>query len=407
MAKAAKVNITKTFLKSLKSDEKDRVYWDDTLGGFGVRVQGKARTYIVHYRTETGRARKYTIGKVGVLTPTQARDQANIILGQVATGEDPASKKAAMRDGVTLAEVFERYMNEHARPRKKPRSVAEDQAQWDNHIKKKLGRYRVDAITRKDISSLHLSLQKMPFRANRVLALLSKVFSLAEEWGLRPDGTNPCRRIKKYPEKPRERFLTDKELARLGKALRKAEAEGKELPSVITALRLLLFTGCRRNEILALRWEHVDLENAVLRLPDSKSGAKLVQLNGPALEVLKTTQRQAGNPHVCPGRKLGEPMVNITKPWYRIRKAARIEDVRLHDLRHAFASVGAGEGLSLNKIGKLLGHSKSETTQRYAHLANDPLKEAVNLIGDKLNAALNAPVEDDEDKVVNLADHRK
>jgi integrase len=216
------------------------------------------------------------------------------------------------------------------------------------------------------------------------------MFNLAEQWGLRPDNSNPCRHVEKYKERKIERFLSNEELARLGEVLAEAERTQTEMPSVIAALRLLLFTGCRLSEILTLRWDEVDLENQCLRLRESKTGAKVVYLPSAAIEVLSVIEQQDNNPFVIVGAKRGSHLVNLQKPWRRIRANAGLEDVRIHDLRHSFASVAAASGLSLPIIGALLGHTQPQTTQRYAHLVGDPLREAVDLIGSRIADAVTA-----------------
>jgi integrase len=225
-------------------------------------------------------------------------------------------------------------------------------------------------------------------QANSTLAMLSKLFGWAEKHGLRPDGSNPCRHVDKYREGRRERFLSQAELASLGDALREAEQDKRCSQWVIAAIRLLIFTGARRNEILTLRWEHVSGEHGCLMLPDSKTGRKAVHLSPPALDVLHTIPRLEGNPYVICGEKPGRHLVNLEKPWRRIRKAAKLDDVRLHDLRHSFASVAASGGQSLVVIGKMLGHSQPATTARYAHLADDPVKAASDAVGRHIAAAM-------------------
>jgi hypothetical protein len=217
-----------------------------------------------------------------------------------------------------------------------------------------------------------------------VLAVLSKLFNLAEAWGLRPDGTNPCRHLERFDEKARERMLSAPELARLGEVL---HGDGGS-PYAVAAIKLLLFTGARMNEVLTLKWDYIDIERAEARLPDSKTGVKTLHLPPPALAVLAQLPRLDGNPFVITGQKPGAHLVNLEKPWRAIRAAAGLDNVRLHDLRHAFASVGAAGGDSLLVIGKLLGHTQSATTQRYAHLAPDPVKAAAAGIAAKLEAAL-------------------
>ena len=210
------------------------------------------------------------------------------------------------------------------------------------------------------------------------------MFSLAELWELRPDGTNPCRHVKRFKEDKRERFLSDAEYRRLGSALREIEQDGSETASAIAAIRLLMLTGCRLSEIQKLRWEHVDLEVGELRLPDTKTGAKVVHLGEPAIAVLRDIQRQDDNLWVIAGRKEGGHLTDLHHPWRRIRARAGLDDVRIHDLRHSFASGGLLVGEGLPMIGKLLGHTQVQTTARYAHLANDPVKSAANRIATRI-----------------------
>ncbi len=236
---------------------------------------------------------------------------------------------------------------------------------------------------------LHHKLCDRPYQANRSLAVLSKMMNLAEQWGLRPDGTNPTRHVRKYRETKRERYLSTEELSRLGGTLTEAQAAETESPFALAAIALLVLTGARLTEILTLRWAEVDLDRQVLRLPDSKTGAKTIYLNDAATSLLRRMPRLSGNPYVIAGGKKGAHLVNLQKAWRRIRAGADLNDVRIHDLRHSFASVAAGAGLSLPVIGKLLGHTQPVTTARYAHLAADPVRAASNLIGDEIVSAMN------------------
>jgi integrase len=229
--------------------------------------------------------------------------------------------------------------------------------------------------------------QPTPIRANRCLALLSTMLNYAERKGLLPPGANPCRHVERFPERQRERFLSEAEIARLGAVLTEAAQLG-EHASVVAALRLLIFTGCRLGEILTLQWDDVDTERGCLRLRDSKSGPRGVTLGAPALEVLAGLSRLDGNPYVLPGARDGGHYVALQKAWRRLRAKAKLDDVRIHDLRHSFASVGAGSGESLLIIGRLLGHSQASTTERYAHLADDPVRAAADRIGARIAAAM-------------------
>jgi integrase len=384
------MQLTKIAVERLEAHAtRDRWCWDDKLKGFGVRVKPTGRkTYLVQYRNVNGRTRRFTLGPHGVLTATQARKAALKVLAEAARGRDPSAERRAKRASTMVAGLAERYLEEHARPKKKPSSARTDEANLRLHVLPALGTRQVTDVARFDIARLHHEMRATPGAANRVLALLSKMFNLAEVWGLRPDGSNPCRHIARFPEQKLERYLSEEELARLGQALRDAEANGTELPATVAAIRLLIFTGCRLSEILTLRWNYVDLERCRIRFPDSKTGAKTIPLNEPAIAVLKDLP--ISGEYVIRGAKLGKHLVNLRKPWYRIRVATGLDDVRLHDLRHTFASVGASAGLGLPIIGKLLSHTQAATTQRYAHLADDPVRAASEEIAQRIKRAMSA-----------------
>ena len=381
--------LTKRRVEALPRKTRDYVVWDDELRGFGVRVwpSGK-RTYVVKYRTKEHRQRKETIGQHGTLTAEQARNQALQLLGAAMRGEDPARARRDARTAPTVSRLAQRYIEEHARPKKRPGSAKGDEMWLRLCILPRFGSLKVNAVSRADIARLHRRMGDRPFAANRTLALLSKMFSLAENWGWRADNTNPCRHVQKYHERKIERFLSNEELARLGAVLDEAEQTNAEPPSVIAAIRLLLLTGCRLNEILTLKWSDVDLECQVLRIRESKTGAKTVVLSDPCLDVLRSIKRQDDNPYVIVGKKPRSHLVNLRKPWYRIRAKAGLDDVRIHDLRHTYASFGVANGLSLPLVGALLGHSQPQTTARYGHVPPDPLRQAAGLIASGIASAV-------------------
>ena len=383
--------ITKRAVDALRSaaDGRELVLWDTELAGFGVRVQrGDAKSYILRYRAGRGRTaplRKLTIGRHGSpWTPDQARTEAKRLSGLVAHGKDPAGAKAAAKAAPTVADLAQRFLDEHAESKRKARTAAEYRRLLGKIILPALGKRKVAEITRAEITKLHHGNRAAPYQANRVLAVLGKMFSLAERWGLRPDGSNPCRHVERFAERKRERFLSAAELGRLGDIL--ADYDGS--PYYAAAIKLLVFTGARLGEVLGLRWEWIDFERGEARLPDSKTGAKTIHLPPPALAVLAELPRVESNPHAIVGGVAGAPLVNLQKPWRAIRKAARLEDVRLHDLRHAFASIAVSSGMGLPIIGKMLGHTQAQTTQRYAHLASDPVKAAAAAVAGKIAAAM-------------------
>ncbi len=406
-----RVRITKSIVDRLKPDE---IRWDADVRGFGIRCQRKAKKYVLKTRVN-GRQRWITIGEHGSpWTPDTARKQALSLLGDIHKGLDLPTLRTGGESQPTIADLCERYLREYAAQHKKPSSAAADKSNIANHVIPLLGSTLVTEVTRSDIDDFKRAVRdgstapkngsglRSGYRggaivtggtgvANRCLALLSKMFNLAERWGLRPDGSNPVRHVEKYKENRIERFLSEDELARLAKVLSKAEADNSESPFVIAAIRLLLFTGARLGEILTLRWDWIDLDRGLINLPDSKSGKKPVYLNSLAMDVLSNLPHIEGNPHIIVGNKAGSHLVNIRKPWYRIREAAGIEDVRIHDLRHTFASTAVSGGLTLPLIGKLLGHKKSATTERYAHLADDPIRAANEEVAQLLGKAFKSP----------------
>jgi integrase len=384
-----KRKLTKRVVEALQPGNKDIICWDSELPGFGVKVTPRGRrVYFLYYRTTTGRERRPTIGRHGQVTCEEARRIAGDWHAAVRGGGDPGGERRADRASESFAEFADRYMTDYAIGKKKSSTLATDGFNLKNHLLPALGQLKVGEISRADVVRLHQRMKATPGGANRTLYLLSHMLNVAERWGLRPDGSNPCRHVEKFNLRKRERFLSEAELGRLAAVLTDAEETDTELPSAIAAIRLLLFTGARLSEILSLRWEYADLEAQCLRLPDSKTGAKTVYLPPPALEVLAALERREDNPYVIPGAKPGAHLVNLQKPWRRIRKAAGLEDVRIHDLRHSFASMAVAGGLSLPVIGALLGHSQPATTARYAHLADDPLRQAANIAGGRIAAAM-------------------
>jgi integrase len=405
--------ITKRVVDGLKPRAKEFTVWDGKMPGFGVRVRPTgAMSYIIVYRAGSGRGapvRRYTIAGVGKIAPEKARRRAQTLLGAVAHGHDPAAEKTDERGTPTVAELADRFLVEHVEQKRKPGTVVFYRHIIGKIVKPELGSAKADKVTRGRIAKLHGDLRDTPFQANRVLAVLGSMYAFAGRVGVVPEGTNPTRKIEKFSEGRRERFLTGEELERLGTAIREAETKGipwevderkpraKHLPKpqhrftkisgfAGAALRLLLLTGCRLREILHLRWEQVDLERGLLFLTDSKNGRKTVVLNSPALAVLNGLDRLG--PYVVPGEDLDKPRADLKRPWEAVSKRAGLDGVRIHDFRHTYASFGAGGGLGLPIIGKLLGHTQASTTARYAHLDNDPLRRASEAIGGTIAAAL-------------------
>ena len=405
--------LSKSVVDALRPAAAEHTTWDTDVPRFGCRVYPNGRkVYVLRLRVD-GRQRWYTIGAHGdPWTVDTARDEAQRVLGQAAnvvklrqTGSAPATllhpveAREQGRRVPTLADFARRYLEEHAVPFKAPASAAADRSllglragggpPGPRTIVGALGQRRVDRITRADVTAYHLSLKDTPTRANRALALLSHLFNSAEKWGVRADGSNPCRHVERFEETRRERFLSGAELAQLGKALAAVEKANKVTPFGLAAIRLLVFTGARASEVLGLTWDAVDLSAGSVRLT-RKGRVGTLYLPPPARAVLKALPRLAGNPHVIVGGRRGRALTiwGTEQAWQEVRKAAKLEGVRLHDLRHSFASVAAAGGQSLPVIGALLGHSQAQTTKRYAHLADDPLRAAAKAVAGRISAAM-------------------
>ena len=361
--------------------EKDTVFWDRDLTGFGVRVYPTgSKVYVAQARGPEG-PRRVAVGRHGVINADEARKRAAHIIARVKAGEEAVPEPMKPVGSPTVAELCARYMEEYVSVRCKPATAALYRSVINRHVLPALGRLPIAALCRAQVAEFHESLNETPAVANMAIRTLSAMYELAREWELAPEGlSNPCRSIMKYPEHRRERFLTDSEFTRLGRALDEAEARGGASASAVAAIRLLALTGCRRSEILKLRREDVALEAGELRLPDSKTGARAVPLPPQAVELLRSLLGAHDGPWVIPGRKPGTCLKNIDEAWRAVRERADLGDLRLHDLRHSWASRALALGESLPVIGKLLGHGKMETTARYAHLARDSAQEAAERV---------------------------
>ena len=354
MAKLQYRTISKRTVENL-SVAKDSVFWDRSLPGFGVRVYPSgSKVYVVQARFG-GKSRRVTVGRHGVLTADRARRRAAALIARIKAGEDPAPPSADARAevGVTVAELAARFLADHAAVRCKPGSIASYRSLIELHILPELGALPVASIERDHVAALHYRLRDKPCTANGAVGLLSYMLTLGEEWGLRPEGGNPCRFVRRYASRKHERFLSDAEFQRLGETIAELRAEGKVSPTA-AAIRLPMLTGRRRNEIPTLRWEDVDLEAGELRLRDSKTGARLVPLSPAAARVLCSLPRDGDSPWAISGRKRGTHLTNVNVSWGVIRARAGLDDVRLHDLRHSFASRALALGESLPAIGRLL-----------------------------------------------------
>jgi integrase len=434
----AQIKITKRVVDAAELRETRYIIFDSLIPGFGLRVMPSgAKSYVFEYRPGEGGRRtakkRVTIGKATEFTADQARKEADRLRAIVKTGGDPAATKARQRAAATVTELANAFLSDHVEAKRKERTHEHYRDILDRIVKPALGSMKAKDVKRADIARLHLAWKNTPFQANRVLAIVASMYSFGGLHGFVPEGMNPTRGVEKYDEEGRERLLSGAELVKLGEAIRLAETNGlpwtideakktKHVPKAgrvttisphaAAALRLLMFTGARLREILHLRWNEVDLERGLLLLPDSKTGKKTVVLSAPALQVLNNLPRIGA--YVIAGDTAGtpeeKPRSDLKRPWAAVREYAGLDDVRLHDLRHLFASTGVGGGLDLFVVGKLLGHAQASTTQRYSHLANSPLKRAADAIGFALQAAIGesiTPAGEDAVNVVSIKEARK
>ncbi len=399
---------TKTAIDRAKPKADDYFLWDGELKGFGIKIaRGGRKSYVCKYRAGSGRTaptRRMTIGAHGSpWTVDQARAEARKLLGRAANGEDPAKEKQQAKMQITVAALCDLYL-EQGIGMKKASTIVTDKGRIERHIKPLLGKKRVPDVSRADIkrflqdvangktsadikTGLHgrAIVKGGKGTASRTVGLLGGIFSYAFDCGLIE--TNPVRGIKRFADKKCDRYLSQQELVALGKALRDGLSDGLN-PQALAILKLLIFTGARKGEIETLKWADLDLESGYLRFSDSKTGQKAIPLNAGALEILAYLPRQDGSPYVFPAHRGDGHYEGTPKVWRIVRAKAGLEGVRLHDLRHSFASIAVSGGASLPIIGALLGVTPSATTQRYAHLHDDPLKAASEAVGSKIAASL-------------------
>lgn len=390
MAKLRRTTVSRSTVEKLKAD-KDTVFWDSELLGFGVRVYPTGRrVYVVQTRTAGENGKRVTIGRHGVITPEEARRRAALIVSRIKAGEDPIPEPMAVTEakGPTVADLAAVYLEEIVDVRLKPASAKVYRSVIGKHVLPALGRKSALSVDHAAVSALHHSLAATPSVANRAVEMLFRIYRAAEERELIPEGSNPCREVSMNRPRRHERFLTDREFRRLGRVLDGEEENGASRMYAAMAIRLLLLTGCRKNEVLNLHWDHVDLEAREMQLADGKTGPRRVQLSPAAAEVLARIPRVEGNPHVIPGMRPGSRMSELQRPWMRIRERAGLQDMRLHDCRHSFASRALALGESLPAIARLLGHSQVQTTARYAHLARDTVHDSALRVSGWIEAAL-------------------
>lgn len=385
-----RVKLTKSIVAGAQPGEIDIELRDTLVPGFICKVTPTGRkVFMLQYRTNSGKRRKPSLGLFGELTVEQARALAQDWLAEVRRGNDPSGQKARERQAPTVKELCKRFMEDHSIPHNKPLTQVKNQYHIDKYLLPALGTLKVHEVDRADILALMKSLEKTPTQANRILACVRKMFNLAELWGYRPDGTNPCRHVTKFPEKGKTRLLTDKEMIQLFRQLEKAETEELEHPSPILGIRLQFAFAARMSEILALQWEWVDLSNRRVVWPDSKTGDMSKPISSEAYQLLSAAAVHSNSPYDCPSldnpnRPLSQHTYYDT--WRRILKRASIPLIGTHGIRHRAATDIANSGVPI-KVGMALTAHKTVTMfMRYVHVEDDPVREAAELVANRRQA---------------------
>ena len=395
-----RAKITKRLVDAIEPGAKQIVVFDTQVTGFVLKVTPTGhQTYQLRYRTggRGSRLRTFTIAKHGQITPDQARRKAQALLGDVRRGIDPADAKKqrekAEKAVPTVSAVAADFMELHTKAKRRRRTIDEYGKLIRNLILPAFGKRRIEDLTASEIERWHHAMRDTPYQANRALAVLSKLMSWARSRDLL-QGNNPCSLVEKFKEIPRKRYLTSEEISRLGTALQRLEDDGQLSPHAAAFFRILLLTGMRRDELRLLEWRRVNFDRSVITLEDrldggdAKTGYRDVPMSPPVREMLLDLPRIQDNPYVFVGKLPGREIVNLSKPWARVIAAAELPSLRIHDLRHTAASVGVAAGASLPLIGGVLGHRSPQTTARYAHLADDPVRATSGIIASRLMALL-------------------
>lgn len=380
----AKIKLTKTAVDAATAQERDYELRDTTIPGFLVKVTPAGRkTFMIAYVTNSGQRRKPAIGRYGEITVEQARGIAQDWLAEVRRGGDPSAERTATRQAPTVKELFDRFITDYSEGRNKPSTVQSNRERGKRHLIPKLGQLKVPDVTRADIADLMKKMAKSPASANRVLAMCRKMFNVAEVWGLRPDGSNPCRHVPKYPERGKTRLITDGEMRKLFEYLDRAEAEGLEHPFIILAIRLQFEFAARMSEITELEWAWVDFDNRRVVWPDSKTGGMSKPMSAEAQRLFENAPLMVDSPYVCPSIFDSEkPMSAYTyyQGWKRILERAGLPHVGTHGIRHRSATDIANSGVPV-KVGMALTAHKTVTMfMRYVHTEDEPVRAAAEAV---------------------------
>ena len=387
------LKFTKTALEALQPTSTRQTVYDEATPGLAVRISPSGhKAFYFYFRPGKGRSapsKKIQLGTFPEMSVEQARLKARQYLGQVIQGQDPANDLREAKNITTIASVLETFLLEHVQQKLKPKSIRLYAGAINTHIIPALGKIRVEAVTHRDIARLHHDLRDRPYMANRTVAVLSKFFGWCETNGYRDRGSNPVVGLEKFKEEKKQDFLDSDQLAVLGVTISALEKSGKISPLAAAAVRILMLTGMRLMEVLALKWEYLDLEAGTAKLPDSKTGFKVVHLSAPALDILKGLTRYSNFVFPSDTSKTGH-LEGLRRPWGMLRARAGLKGRwRIHDLRHAFASMMVNSGASLPIVGKILGHSQPATTARYAHLEKSPAQKAADEAAAKITESWN------------------
>ncbi|MBF0186208.1 MAG: tyrosine-type recombinase/integrase [Magnetococcales bacterium] len=386
--------ITKRIVDGVKADGREQFVWDQEIPGFGLRVFGSGkRSYVIQYKVN-GRTKRMSLGPHGRLTPEEARKEARKLLGQVSGGGDPAGEKKRANQSGTVAKLVERYLEDYVAIHNRASTAKEFSRLANSWIVPELGTMRVEAVGRQDVIKLHQSMKATPRQANHALAVLSRMFSLAEVWELRPEGSNPCRLIRKFPENSRERFLSEKELTCLGNAIDDLILKAEAPSDAFMAIRLLALTGCRLGEILGLKWEHVDFEQGCFQLPYAKAGNRQHPIGDTVIELLKQWPKRKGCPWVVSNKDHVAPLSasTVESIWRQVRNAAKLKDVRIHDLRHTVGTYAGQTGANAYQVRDKLGHRTLAMTGRYVNRLAPSLRDLSNDIEQRISGAMGSRV---------------
>lgn len=390
----AKIKLTKSVVDAAQAKTCDVELRDTTVPGFLCKVTPTGRkVFMLQYRTNSGVRRKPALGQFGELTVEQARSLAQDWLAEVRRGGDPGHVKVEARRAPTVKELCTRFMEDHSKVRNKPSTQKSYQYQIDSYIAPAFGSKKAHEVTRHDITALMKRMEKSPTQANRVLSCLRKMFNLAELWGYRPDGSNPCRHVPKFPEKGSTRLITDEQMVKLFAYLNRAEAEELEHPTYLLAIRLQFEFAARMSEILLLQWDWLDLPNSRVVWPDSKTGDMSKPLSAEARRLLENAPHYGKSPYICPATTNHDKPLSTNayySAWRRILKRAGVPHVGTHGIRHRSATDIANSGIPVKVGMALTAHKTVAMFMRYVHTEDDPVRKAAELVANRRKSVVGA-----------------